>query len=146
MIDLTLRECQTRGLRKTPTEVLIVRRFIVRIVSLSAICFTCLLGCSDSVPTSSLGPNTQAQTNSATSNGSRPAKLGLCAGCHGDTGKAILADYPNLAGQNQRYLASSLRAYKNGERRNSAMRAMVGTLTEAEIDELALYYANSAGK
>ena len=118
-----------------------MRSFIVRVVSASVIALTCLLGCGDS-PSSNLDPNTY----SATSVGSRPSKLGLCAGCHGDTGKAILADYPNLTGQNQRYLASSLRAYKSGERKNSAMRAMVGTLTEAEIEELASYYANSVNK
>ena len=80
---------------------------------------------------------------SESANGSRPPKLGLCAGCHGETGKAVLPDYPNLTGQNQRYLASSLRAYQTGERKNSAMRAMVGTLTDAEIEALASYYANA---
>ena len=80
----------------------------------------------------------------APADGSIPTKLGLCAGCHGETGKAVLPDYPNLNGQNQRYLANSLRAYQTGERKNSAMRAMVGTLTDAEIEELASYYASQS--
>ncbi len=94
----------------------------------------CLIGCRDTTSTS---------MTSESANGSRPPKLGLCAGCHGETGKAVLPDYPNLTGQNQRYLASSLRAYQTGERKNSAMRAMVGTLTDAEIEALASYYANA---
>ena len=98
-------------------------------------CLVCLIGCSDTTP---------ASISPASANGARPPKLGLCAGCHGETGKAVLPDYPNLAGQNQRYLASSLRAYQTGERKNSAMRAMVGTLTDAEIEELASYYASAA--
>ena len=87
----------------------------------------------------------ELKSNPAIAN-ARPPKLGLCAGCHGENGKAILADYPNLTGQNQRYLASSLRAYKTGDRKNSAMRAMVGTLTDAEIEALANYYANTVSQ
>jgi cytochrome c553 len=107
--------------------------FAVKII-LALIGCLVLISCGDST-SNSVGP--------AKSNVTRPVKLGLCAGCHGETGKAVLADYPNLNGQNQRYLANSLRAYKTGERKNSAMRAMVGTLTDAEIEELASYYANS---
>lgn len=94
-----------------------------------------LVGCADS--------DVSPETSPLTSTGNRPLKLGLCAGCHGETGKAVLPDYPNLTGQNQRYLANSLRAYQTGERQNSAMRAMVGTLTNAEIEELASHYANA---
>ena len=100
-------------------------------------CLACLIACSDTTP-----PNASAPIP----NGARPVKLGLCAGCHGETGKAVLPDYPNLTGQNQRYLANALRAYQTGERKNSAMRAMVGTLTDAEIEELASYYANAVAK
>ena len=107
---------------------------IGKFVFVSLACLLLFLGCSDNNPTS---PSTDRPK------GDRPIKLGLCAGCHGETGKAVLADYPNLNGQNQRYLANSLRAYKAGERQNSAMRAMVGTLTDAEIEELASYYANA---
>ena len=99
------------------------------------VCAAALIGC---------GEQAASNVNPANSNVARPLKLGLCAGCHGETGKAVLADYPNLAGQNQRYLANSLRAYKTGERQNSAMRAMVGTLTDAEIEDLARYYANAS--
>jgi cytochrome c553 len=70
-----------------------------------------------------------------------PSKLGLCAGCHGTDGKAVLPIYPNLRGQNQPYLEKSLRAYKSGERQSAEMRAMMGTLTDAEIVALAAYYS-----
>ncbi len=107
--------------------------FAVKII-LALIGCLVLIGCGDT---------TSNNVAPAQSNVTRPLKLGLCAGCHGETGKAVLADYPNLNGQNQRYLANSLRAYKSGERQNSAMRAMVGTLTDAEIEELASHYANA---
>jgi cytochrome c553 len=70
-----------------------------------------------------------------------PSKLGLCAGCHGSNGKAVLPIYPNLQGQNQPYLEKSLRAYKSGQRQSAEMRAMMGTLTDAEIVALAAYYS-----
>jgi cytochrome c553 len=70
-----------------------------------------------------------------------PSKLGLCAGCHGTDGKAVLPIYPNLQGQNQPYLEKSLRAYKSGERQSAEMRAMMGTLTDADIVALAAYYS-----
>jgi cytochrome c553 len=71
----------------------------------------------------------------------KPAKLGLCAGCHGETGKAILPQYPNIGGQNALYLEKSLKAYRSGERKSAEMRPMVGTLTDAEITEFANYFA-----
>ncbi len=108
---------------------------LVTLAFAAIVCAATLIGC---------GEQAASNVNPVNSNVARPLKLGLCAGCHGETGKAVLADYPNLAGQNQRYLASSLRAYKTGERQNSAMRAMVGTLTDAEIEDLARYYANAS--
>ncbi len=110
-----------------------MQSFAVKVILASIGCLM-LIACGDGA-SSNVSP--------AKANLTRPVKLGLCAGCHGETGKAVLADYPNLNGQNQRYLANSLRAYKTGERKNSAMRAMVGTLTDAEIEELASYYANA---
>jgi cytochrome c553 len=71
----------------------------------------------------------------------KPAKLGLCAGCHGDSGKAVLPQYPNLHGQNAQYLETSLKAYRSGERKSAEMRPMVGTLTDAEITEFANYFS-----
>ena len=119
-----------------------MQRQIVTLILAAVGCLATLTGCDDSSPASVI-PNTVPNIGPAQANAARPPKLGLCAGCHGDTGKAVLPDYPNLTGQNQRYLANSLRAYQSGERKNSAMRAMVGTLTDAEIEELASYYANT---
>ena len=119
-----------------------MQRQIVTLILAAVGCLATLTGCDDSSPASVI-PNTVPNIGPAQANAARPPKLGLCAGCHGDTGKAVLPEYPNLTGQNQRYLANSLRAYQSGERKNSAMRAMVGTLTDAEIEELASYYANT---
>jgi cytochrome c553 len=99
------------------------------------LCALLPLAACEPAPTASL-PSAITANTAAT-----PAKLGLCAGCHGSNGKAILPTYPNLQGQNQQYLEKSLRAYRSGERSSAEMRSMVGTLTDADIVALSAYYS-----
>ncbi|WP_438969576.1 c-type cytochrome [Methylophaga sp.] len=73
------------------------------------------------------------------------AKAAVCASCHGTDGMALLPTYPNLAGQNEAYLVSALKAYRSKERRggNSAlMHAMAANLSDDDIANLAAYYAS----
>lgn len=65
----------------------------------------------------------------------------LCGGCHGPEGKAINPLWPNLAGQNAPYLAKAMRDYKSGARQDPNMTALAATLTEAEIDAIAAWFA-----
>ncbi|HET8899976.1 MAG TPA: c-type cytochrome [Rhodanobacteraceae bacterium] len=71
----------------------------------------------------------------------RPARLGLCAACHGADGHASVPGAPNLAGQPVDYLAAAIRQYQQGERANPVMRGAVGSLRDADIDALARWYA-----
>ncbi len=41
---------------------------------------------------------------------------GLCAVCHGEQGVSVSPRFPSLAGQDARYLADAIRAYKDGSR------------------------------
>lgn len=73
------------------------------------------------------------------------AKAAMCAGCHGMDGKALIDGYPNLKGQNAKYLATSLKAFKNKSRtggQSVLMYPMAGTLTDADIENLAAYYSS----
>lgn len=65
----------------------------------------------------------------------------ICAGCHGADGKAILPEYPNLAGQHASYIAKQLTAYRDGERENQLMSPMAAALSDQNILDLAAYYA-----
>jgi cytochrome c553 len=65
----------------------------------------------------------------------------VCVACHGQEGISIAPEYPNLAGQKEKYLVKSLRAYKNGERSDPTMNPMVMSLGDADIENLAAYYA-----
>ncbi len=69
-----------------------------------------------------------------------------CAACHGPDGNSINPEWPNLAGQNAKYITQQLRAYKSGERVNPNMSAMVTTLTDEDIDAIGDYYSTMAPK
>lgn len=68
-----------------------------------------------------------------------------CASCHGVTGGAgIRPETPALTGMEADYIARTLREYGAGHRANDTakgMRFFAERLTEAEIEELAAYYA-----
>ena len=67
-----------------------------------------------------------------------------CQTCHGLDGQAKLPDGPNLAGQNEIYLAKALKDYRSGARDFPTMRAIAANLTDAEIDGVAKYYSGEA--
>ena len=71
----------------------------------------------------------------------KPARLGLCAACHGETGMAQIPAAPNLAGQRLDYLRVALRHYRDGSRDVALMRAAIGPVSDAELDELARWYS-----
>jgi len=64
-----------------------------------------------------------------------------CSTCHGADGNMMAADMPTLAGQDATYLAASLRAYANGQRDHAQMVAASTELSDAEIEDLAAFYA-----
>ena len=64
-----------------------------------------------------------------------------CAGCHGADGKALVPEYPNLAGQHASYIAKQLTAYRDGERANQLMSPMAAALSDQNILDLAAYYS-----
>jgi len=67
-----------------------------------------------------------------------------CAGCHGPAGAGIPAQYPRVAGQFSEYIATQLRAFKEGGRANDPngmMRGVAGRLSEREIKAVAEYAA-----
>jgi cytochrome c553 len=70
------------------------------------------------------------------------AKSALCATCHGADGNSDLAMNPKLAGQNASYLIKQLQDYKSGARQNATMTAMVASLSDQDIADIAAWYAS----
>jgi len=67
-----------------------------------------------------------------------------CAGCHGPTGSGIPAQYPRVAGQYAEYIATQLRAFREGGRANDPngmMRGVAARLSEREIKAVAEFAA-----
>lgn len=70
------------------------------------------------------------------------AKSANCTGCHGMNGKSNNPNNPNLAGQKEAYLAKSIKAYRDGQRKDPMMSSMVGGLSDSDIADLAAFYAS----
>ncbi|MDO6460886.1 c-type cytochrome [Granulosicoccaceae sp. 1_MG-2023] len=69
-------------------------------------------------------------------------KSAVCAACHGADGKAIMADYPNLAGQGADYIVKQLRDFKEGRRENVLMTPMAMPLSDEDMLDLAAYFSS----
>lgn len=68
-----------------------------------------------------------------------------CISCHGGVDQKLGA--PWIEGMPRDYLVAQLKAFRSGERRNDAqaqMRAMAQPMTDAEIEEVASFYAGKA--
>lgn len=70
------------------------------------------------------------------------AKAAMCAACHGPAGISAIPTYPNLAGQKEQYLLQQLKNFKSGDRKNPIMAPMAMGLTDADMANLAAYYAS----
>lgn len=68
-------------------------------------------------------------------------KAVACQVCHGLDGLSKLPDAPHLAAQPAVYLERALRAYRSGERKNEVMSVAARSLSDADIRDLAAYYA-----
>ncbi len=75
-------------------------------------------------------------------------KIASCIGCHGIKGYQAsfpeVHKVPMIAGQDARYLAAALNAYKKGDRKHPTMRAIAGTLSDADITDISAYYQQQA--
>lgn len=71
------------------------------------------------------------------------AVLAQCAACHGPDGMARSDDVPNLAGQHELYLYNQLQAFRSGRRPHKEMRVMSRQLSDAEMRDIAAFYARS---
>lgn len=64
----------------------------------------------------------------------------MCGGCHGARGISTDGATPSLAGQDAKYLVSSMMAYKKG-RKNWGMQRYIAGLSDKEIENIAAYYS-----
>ena len=68
-----------------------------------------------------------------------------CVACHGVDGNSISSDWPKLAGQNQKYLLEQLKHFRDEERNNVLMMAVIPylqTLSDKDLLDIAAFYSS----
>lgn len=73
-------------------------------------------------------------------------KSATCAACHGMDGNSVNPEWPKLAGQHESYIIKQLMNFKNDERVNATMAPMAKPLSDADMADLAAYFASQATK
>lgn len=70
----------------------------------------------------------------------------VCAQCHAVDGNSAVAANPRLAAQPEAYLYKQLHDFKTGKRKNPVMNGFAAPLSEADMRNLAAWYAGQAAK
>lgn len=65
-----------------------------------------------------------------------------CSACHGLDGRGKGPAIPTLAGQPDGYLLAAMAEYKDGRRHHAALRAIIETLSDADVRNVAAYFAS----
>lgn len=65
-----------------------------------------------------------------------------CVVCHGPIGISSAPDTPHVAGQPEVYFVEQMKAYRTGKRVHPAMNVVAKPLTDADIDDMAAWYAS----
>ena len=95
--------------------------------------------------TLSLSLNAAAQGAKAGDAKAGERKAAMCIGCHGipDYKASFPEVYrvPMIAGQNAKYIVSSLEQYKKGDRKHPTMRGIAQSLSEQDMADLAAFYS-----
>jgi cytochrome c553 len=77
--------------------------------------------------------------------GDEQRRVQACNGCHGPDGVGVLHAAPYLAGQSADYLASALKTFQQGTRKNDAgelMRSVAKQLNDDDVAAVSGYYSN----
>ena len=74
------------------------------------------------------------------------AKAQVCAACHGADGNSSAGTFPNLAGQNWRYIYIQLKDFKEGRRSDPVMSPMAAALSREDMIDVANFYAAQPAK
>src|SRR5512145_2053470 len=70
----------------------------------------------------------------------------VCGACHAADGSRGVPANPIIAGQHAEYLVKQLTEFKSGKRDNAIMKGMAATLSEADMVNVAAFYAGKGAK
>ena len=69
-------------------------------------------------------------------------KAQVCGACHGADGNSPTPTVPSLAGQPRQFLVTALFMYREGRRKNPIMSPFADKLSNADLNDLAAWYAS----
>ena len=72
------------------------------------------------------------------------AKAAVCGACHGADGNSAIANFPKLAGQNEKYLVKQMKDIKNGVRPVVEMTGLLDNLSDQDLADLAAFFTKQA--
>ena len=70
----------------------------------------------------------------------------MCIACHGADGLSANRAWPHLVALSKNYLIERLKAYRDGTRKNAMMAGIANGLSDADIENVAAYYASAGCK
>jgi cytochrome c553 len=73
-------------------------------------------------------------------------KSSVCQGCHGTDGNSYSPEWPNLAGQDSRYLSKQLHDFQSGARKDPTMTDMAAPLSAEDIADITAYFSRQTVK
>ena len=73
------------------------------------------------------------------------AKAITCTACHGNEGNSVTPLWPNIAGQNAKYIANQLKAFKDGDRHDPLMTSQAMLLSNQDMYDIAVYFESLPG-
>jgi cytochrome c553 len=69
-------------------------------------------------------------------------KAQACVACHGADGNSPVPQFPSIAGQPRQFIEMSLIMFREGRRINEAMKPLVDKMTNADVRDLAQFFAS----
>jgi len=69
------------------------------------------------------------------------AAAASCGGCHGEDGVSKIPGTPSLVGLDPKYFVVAVKGYADGHRKDDTMKAMAASLSDADLRNVALFYA-----
>jgi cytochrome c553 len=112
-----------------------MKKSIPNLIALTIAVSATLIGCSNKAPSAAKLPTGDAAAGKIIAERD-------CKACHGLDGKGVAPAIPNLAAQREHYLLNSLKEYKDGERAHAALKNMTSNMSEADLRNVAAYFAS----
>ncbi len=69
-------------------------------------------------------------------------KAQICSACHGADGNSLIPTTPSLAGQPRQFITTALFMFREGRRVNDQMTPFVEKLSNADLNDLAIYFSS----